>query len=96
MKLQISLIILIFSFTSIFAQEQNKARPKIGLVLSGGGAKGIAHIGAIRELEKKGIKPDYIVGTSFGALVAGFYAIGLSPNEMEEIISTRDWDYLIT
>lgn len=87
------LLLLGVMFLHIISFAQDK--PKIGLVLSGGGSKGIAHIGVLRVLESKGIKPDYIVGTSFGALVAGFYAIGFTPDEMEEIISTRDWDYLL-
>lgn len=87
------LFILILSFS--FAQKKTEDKPKIGLVLSGGGAKGIAHISVLQELEKKGIKPDYVVGTSFGALVAALYAIGLSPDEMEKIITTRVWDYLL-
>ncbi len=87
--------LFLFLATYVFSQKRSIDRPKIGLVLSGGGAKGIAHIAVIRELEKKGIKPDYIVGTSFGALVAGFYALGFSPNDMEKIIKTRDWDYLL-
>jgi len=86
-------ISILFLFISVFSFAQKS--PKIGLVLSGGGAKGIAHIGVLKELEKKGIKPDYIVGTSFGALVAGFYAIGYSPEQMEDIILNNDWDYLI-
>ena len=87
--------ILILYVTIVTAQTNSGKRPKIGLVLSGGGAKGIAHIGVLKELEKRNIKPDYIVGTSFGALVAGLYAIGYSPEKMEEIILTNDWDYLI-
>ena len=86
-------ILLIFIFLNAVAFSQDK--PKIGLVLSGGGAKGIAHIGVLKVLESKGIKPDYIVGTSFGALVGGLYSIGYTPEEMEEIISSSDWDYLI-
>ena len=77
-----STLILLFIAGACFAQK----RPKVGLVLSGGGAKGIAHVGVIRELEKKGIKPDYIVGTSMGALIGGLYACGYSPNELDSII----------
>ncbi len=90
MKTRLFLLLLI-SINVVFSQK----RPKIGLVLSGGGAKGIAHIGVLKVLESKGIKPDYIVGTSFGALVGAFYAIGYTPEEMEKIISNSDWDYLI-
>lgn len=88
-----SKLIIFFILISVFSFSQKK--PKIGLVLSGGGAKGIAHVGVIRYLESKGIKPDYIVGTSVGALVGGFYAMGYTPDEIEKIIRTRDWDYLL-
>ncbi len=70
----------------------NKNRPKIGLVLSGGGAKGAAHVGVIRVLEEYGIPIDYITGTSFGSLVGALYTSGYTPDEMEEIILTMDWD----
>ena len=86
---------LLLIFLALYALGYSQKRPKIGLVLSGGGSKGIAHIGVLKVLESKGIKPDYIVGTSFGALVAGLYAIGYTPDEMEEIIATNDWDYLL-
>jgi len=88
-----SKLIFLFLLISIFSFSQKK--PKIGLVLSGGGAKGIAHIGALRYLESKGIKPDYIVGTSMGALIGGLYAIGYTPDELEIIVKYRDWDYLL-
>lgn len=86
-----STLILLFIAGECFAQKS----PKVGLVLSGGGAKGIAHVGVIRELEKKGIKPDYIVGTSMGALIGGLYACGYSPNELDSIINQLDWDFLL-
>ena len=57
----------------------------MGLVLSGGGAKGMAHIGVIRALEENGIPIDYIAGTSIGAIVGGLYAAGYTPDEMEAI-----------
>ncbi len=90
LKLFLLIIALVFS---LFTFAQNT--PKVGLVLSGGGAKGIAHIGVLQELERRGIKPDYIVGTSIGALLGGLYAIGYSPTEIELIIKSADWDYLI-
>ncbi|MEI6694690.1 MAG: patatin-like phospholipase family protein [Bacteroidota bacterium] len=64
--------------TSVFAQ-------KVGLVLSGGGAKGVTHIGVIKALEESGIPIDYIAGTSMGAIIGGLYAAGYSPDEMEKI-----------
>lgn len=66
-------------------------RPKIGLVLGGGGALGFAHIGVLQELEELQIPIDYIGGTSMGAIVAGMYASGMSPNEIERHFTTLDW-----
>ena len=71
-------------------------RPKVGLVLSGGGAKGVAHIGVIRAMEEAGIIPDYITGTSMGALVGGLYAIGYSPDQLDSITQNINWDLLLT
>ncbi|WP_230981263.1 patatin-like phospholipase family protein [Echinicola salinicaeni] len=73
-----------------------KAPPKIGLVLSGGGAKGIAHVGVLKAMEKAGIRPDYIVGTSMGAVIGGLYAIGYNADELETIINTVNWDLIIS
>ena len=67
------------------------ARPRIGLVLGGGGARGAAHIGVIRELERMRIPIDAIVGTSMGAIVGGLYASGMSVEDLEETVSTLDW-----
>ena len=69
---------------------------KVGLVLSGGGAKGVAHIGVIRALEDNGIPIDYITGTSMGAIIGGLYAAGYSPDEMEAIIASKDFSYWVT
>lgn len=73
-----------------------ETRPKIGLVLSGGGAKGMAHVGVIRYMEKAGIRPDYIVGTSMGSVIGGLYALGYDSEELEEIILSIDWELLIS
>jgi NTE family protein len=67
------------------------ARPRIGLALSGGGARGAAHIGVLRVLEEHRIPIDYIAGTSMGAIVGGLYASGLSPDELETMITHIDW-----
>ncbi len=79
-------------------QEIQKSgdRPKIGLVLSGGGAKGMAHVGVIRAMEKAGIRPDFVVGTSMGSVVGGLYAMGYSSDELEQIIRSIDWDLIIS
>ncbi len=83
-----SVIILLFSFFTGFTQQ------KIGLVLSGGAAKGIAHIGVLKALEENEIPIDYIVGTSMGGIVGGCYAAGMSPAQIEAIMTSKsflDW-----
>jgi NTE family protein len=67
-------------------------RPRIGLALSGGGARGAAHVGVLRELERLRIPIDYIAGTSMGAVVGGLYASGLGPAEIERAIEEIDWE----
>src|SRR5690554_1485067 len=68
----------------------------VGLVLSGGGAKGIAHIEVIRALEENNIPIDYIAGTSIGAIVGGLYAAGYSPDEMEDLFRSDDFYFWST
>jgi len=83
--------------TSTSGQEQAiHKRPKIGLVLSGGGAKGFAHIGVLKVLEQAGIPIDYIGGTSMGSIIGGLYAIGYSADSLEKIIKSLDWTELLT
>ena len=72
------------------------ARPKIGLVLGGGGAKGAAEVGVLKVLEEAGIKPDYIVGTSIGSIVGGLYAAGYTATELETMFKTQEWLSLLT
>jgi len=76
------------------AAAQN--RPKVGLVLSGGGAKGIAHIGVLKALEEAGITPDYITGTSMGSIVGGLYAAGYKADELRAIVERMDWDVMLS
>ncbi|HOJ03178.1 MAG TPA: BamA/TamA family outer membrane protein [Bacteroidota bacterium] len=69
--------------------------PRIGLVLSGGGARGLAQVGVIRALEEAGIRPDCIVGTSIGSVVGGLYATGYSATRLNELVRTLDWDQVL-
>lgn len=71
-------------------------RPRVGLVLSGGGAKGAAHVGVLRVLEKAGIRPDYIAGTSMGSIVGGLYAIGYTPDQLDSLLRLQDWPTLLS
>ena len=86
--------LILLTFLSIFggyAQEQ----PKVGLVLSGGGAKGLAHIGALKVIEEAGVKIDFIGGTSMGAIVGALYASGYSAHELDSIFRTTNLSELI-
>ena len=74
------------------AQNTASERPRIGLALSGGGARGAAHIGVLKVLEREHIPIDYIAGTSMGSIVGGMYASGLSPEEIEAQLIAVDWD----
>jgi NTE family protein len=73
------------------AQPVAKTRPRIGLVLSGGGARGAAHIGVLKVLEENHVPVDVIAGTSMGAVVGGLYASGLSAAEVEHVMTSVDW-----
>ncbi|NLK62713.1 MAG: patatin-like phospholipase family protein [Fusobacteria bacterium] len=86
-------ILNIVVFSNIISKENE---PKIGLVLSGGGAKGFAHIGVIKVLEENNIPVDYIVGTSVGSIVGALYAIGYDYNELKKIAVDTDWDYYLS
>ena len=71
------------------------SRPKVGVVLSGGGAKGFAHIGALRVIEEAGIPIDYIAGTSMGSIIGGLYAVGYDPDMMQKLCTEQNWDLII-
>ena len=71
-------------------------RPTVALVLSGGGAKGAAHVGVLKRLEEKGIPIDMVLGTSMGGLVGGLYALGYSPEFLDDLLRTADWNVLLS
>src|SRR6056297_4125237 len=85
---KITYTIIFFLTLALTTHAQDKT---VGLVLSGGGAKGLAHIGVIKALEENDIPIDYITGTSMGAIVGGLYAIGYSPEEMEQLVLSDDF-----
>lgn len=80
----------------LIGQSGSGTRPKIGYVFSGGGAKGMAHVGVLKVLEEVGLEPDYITGTSMGSIMGGLYSIGYSAEEISEIIETVDWGSVLT
>ena len=91
MKKLLVVFYLVFSVT-FYSQEK---QPKVGLVLSGGGAKGFAHIGVLKEIDKAGLQIDYVGGTSMGAIVGGLYAIGYSGEQIEQIVLKTDFVSLL-
>ena len=101
MKRIIIFLLLLFCIAEIEAQDKHKTvnltppRPKVGVVLSGGGAKGAAHIGALKYLEEIGLPIDYVVGTSMGSIIGGLYAMGYSPDELEQLIANMNWSQYV-
>ena len=97
-----SLLLLCVLAVSPYALPQEppkstlKTHPKLGLVLEGGGALGLAHIGVITWMEEHRIPVSYVVGTSMGGLVGGIYATGRSPAEVRELINGMDWDQILS
>ena len=100
MKKIIILILLIFNYLLVSSQVKENLvipkHPKIGLSLSGGGAKGFAHIGVLKVLDSLGVKVDYISGTSMGAIVGGLYASGYTAKDIEKIVKETDFYNLIS
>ena len=89
------IVILILTFNIAEAQPQND-NGKLGLTLSGGGAKGLAHIGLLRMLDSLGIEPDYITGTSMGSIIGALYSIGYSGDELKQLALNADWSKLLS
>ncbi len=85
----------IFPCTVFGQADPPKKRPTVGLVLSGGGARGFAHIGVLKVLEANHIPVDYVAGASMGALIGALYAMGMSPDEMENLVGRLDWPRLL-
>ncbi|MEF9985963.1 MAG: patatin-like phospholipase family protein [Bacteroidales bacterium] len=102
-KIFILFLVLIINIVPLQAAAQrgndiakNTKRPKVGLVLCGGGAKGAAHIGVLKVLEQANIPVDIIVGTSMGAIVGGMYSMGYDAHQLDSIISNCNWAYLLS
>ncbi|MFB4394296.1 MULTISPECIES: patatin-like phospholipase family protein [unclassified Pseudomonas] len=90
------LLLLLLALTSFTAVATEAVRPKLGLVLSGGAARGLAHIGVLKALEEQGVRIDAIAGTSMGAVVGGLYASGYSVEELEKLALTLDWQQALS
>ena len=88
--------ILVFLLVLFIILDVQGQRKKVGLVLSGGGAKGVAHIGVLKVLEEAGIPIDYIAGTSMGSLVGALYAIGYDAHTMDSLVRKQNWMFLLS
>jgi NTE family protein len=91
----IVVLALLFSFP-FFYSLKGQVRPKIGLTLSGGGAKGLAHIGILKAIDSAGLKIDYITGTSMGSVIGGLYAIGYTGDSIITLAKNINWDILLS
>src|SRR5512133_802262 len=88
-------LFFIFSTGNIIAQEIRK-RPAIGLVLSGGGAHGITHIGVLKVMEEAGLRPDYITGVSMGSIIGGMYSLGYTADSLQKIFKSINWKFVLS
>ncbi|MEF8755543.1 MAG: patatin-like phospholipase family protein [Accumulibacter sp.] len=88
------ILVVLLALVQLAAAGEPPPRPRVGLVLGGGGARGAAHIGVLEVLEKLRVPVDCVAGTSMGALVAGVYASGMAPAEMRSELAKADWDDL--
>lgn len=90
-------LMLILFLVPLFSPEPLSAqRKKVGVVLSGGGAKGVTHVGVLKVLEEAGVPVDYIVGTSMGAIIGGLYAIGYDAATLDSLVRVQDWAFLLS
>lgn len=95
MRKLVHLLFLVCFYWS-FSQEPERKNPRVGLVLSGGGAKGFAHIGVLKTLDSLGVRVDYVAGTSMGAVMGGLYASGYTGKQIDSIVGATNFDLLIT
>ena len=91
---KIARLLLFLCTLSVF--HISMARPRVAVVLSGGGAKGTAHIGALKVIEEAGVPIDMIVGTSMGSIIGGLYAIGYTTEQLDSIFMAQDWNTLLS
>ncbi|HLK31095.1 MAG TPA: patatin-like phospholipase family protein [Puia sp.] len=90
------LLLIILPAVCCAQDSASHKRPKIGVTLSGGGAKGLAHIGILKAIDSAGLKVDYVTGTSMGSIIGVLYAVGYSGDSIEKLARTIDWDLLLS
>ena len=98
MKEKLIIVVIVYAAMSavhldaaVPSDSLHRERPKVGVVLSGGGAKGSAHIGVLKVLEEVGIPVDFVAGTSMGSVIGGMYCLGYTPDELDSLIRSIDW-----
>ena len=82
--------------SKLSSNPKESGRKKVAVVLSGGGAKGVAHIGVLKVIERAGIPIDIVTGTSMGSIVGGLYAIGYNAEALDSVVRAQDWSYVIS
>jgi len=95
-RILVMLLILAFGLELHAANKGSASRPKVALVIGGGGAKGAAAIGALKYIEKSGIPIDMVVGTSAGAIITGLYSVGYNAEQLDSIYRAQDWIHLLS
>ena len=95
MKVLLSCVLFLMALSGN-SQTDSLRRPKIGVTLSGGAAKGLAHIGILKAIDSAGLQVDYITGTSMGSIIGALYAAGYSGNQIERMAREVDWDILLS
>lgn len=96
MKKYVSFLLVLFVSLFLFLPAHAQQRKSVAVVLSGGGAKGVAHIGALKVIEEAGIPIDYIVGTSMGSIIGGLYSIGYTPCQLDSMVNHQNWSFLLS
>ena len=98
MRRLLFIAVALWMFATVNAQTDSTSvgRKRVAVVLSGGGAKGMAHIGALKVLERAGIPVDIITGTSMGSIIGGLYAIGYNATALDSMVRVQDWSYVIS
>lgn len=99
MNKSLLLSLFVFLSTATFAQQrlpEAQHRPRVAVVLSGGGAKGVAHIGVLKVIEKAGIPVDIVTGTSMGSIIGGLYSVGWTADRLDSMVRKQDWGFLLS
>lgn len=90
------IVIILFLYTSKNQAQSTARRPKLGLVLSGGGSHGIAHLGVLKVMSEAGLRPDYITGVSMGSIIGGMYSIGYSTDSLQKLVNDVNWQVALS